>query len=237
MNNVDMSVIIPCYNENDNVKNVYSNVIAHIPDNVNKFEIIFVNDGSTDNTRCALELCKELDPGVKIINFSINKGYGRALSAGFRSASYPYVFYIDGDGQYDFSDARKMLSLMLAEELDLVGGYRDKRADNLHRVMIARAGNICSRFILARKFKDIDCGFKLIRKKVLEKIDLKTRSGILISMEIYYKFLRNNFKISQVPVVHKKRRFGEAKGVNGKQYYRAGKDMCGLFLGFMRKKS
>lgn len=222
---MNLSIVIPCYNEEENLDIVYRNIMAYIPPSVSQYEIIFVNDGSTDNTSLKLEELKAKNTAVKSIDFAKNRGYGAAVRAGLLHAHFDYIIYLDGDGQYDFQDTRGILELMLKENIDIIGGMRINRQDTKGRIILALLGEIICRVVFKIRLHDIDCGFKAINKNKLQNINLKADSGLLFSLELYCKAQNIGLTIKQVTVNHSRRTIGTAKGINFKQYYLAFKDV------------
>lgn len=225
---LNISIIIPCYNEEGNIHKVYHNIKGHMPEEVNSYELIFVNDGSTDSTGEKIEQLRQLDSHVKLITLEKNSGYGGSIRAGFCTAQYSYVFYIDGDSQYDFLDAERMLELMLQGNLDVVAPYREKREDKLYRKIVSRIGNFFCKAVFRINHRDIGCGFKLLKKEALGNMKLKCNSAVLFSLEIYLKANMLHLKVKQIPIKHLRRKEGTAKGINMKQYLLAFKDILSL---------
>jgi glycosyltransferase involved in cell wall biosynthesis len=217
---IDISIVVPCCNEEGNIRRVYSNILSGISENnINNYEIIFVNDGSIDSTLQELRKIEELDNSVKIISFGRNRGYGSAVRAGLGLVKFEYIFYIDGDGEFDFREYKKMLEL-LRDGFALVAGVRlEGRSDGNFRKMLANLGCKVFKCLFGiTNIQDINCGFKSIRKSVLEKINLSSNSAITFSAELYLSLIKNHYKITQVPVQHFRRKYGYSKGISPKQY-------------------
>lgn len=225
---VDTSIIIPCYNEEENIHKVYCNIQEHIYEEINNYELIFVNDGSSDNSEEKIRQLARLDSHVKLVTLAKNSGCGCCMRAGFNIAQYHYVFYIDGDGQYDFSDAKRMLGLILNENLDLVFPYRGKREDKFHRKIISWIGNYLGKTAFQIRYKDINCGFKLFKKESLVDMKLKCNSAVLFGLEIHLKAKKLHLKVKQIPIRHLRRKTGVAKGINIKQFLLIFKDVLSL---------
>jgi glycosyltransferase involved in cell wall biosynthesis len=225
---MNISIVVPCLNEERNVKQVYSNIVNSLDKDIESYEIIFVDDGSTDNTLDVLQEISESNRSVKIVSLK-NSGYGIAVRSGFDMAMFEYIFYIDGDGQYDFIDYRDMLRF-LADGYDLVGGYRIARKDNIFRKGLAAIGNRFFKLVSRIDYlADLDCGLKGIRKNVLGNLNLRSTSGVLFSAELYLTLIQNGFKVKQIPVAHLARKYGYSKGVNLAQYIRLFCDILSNF--------
>ncbi|MDP2945973.1 MAG: glycosyltransferase family 2 protein [bacterium] len=146
-----------------------------LPKLASNFEIIIVNDGSKDHSAAVLAGLKKHMPFLKIVTHPVNKGYGAALKSGFRNARKDFIFYTDGDGQYDMDELKNLVAEM-KDGVDVVNGYKINRADNLLRKI---CGDVYSRFtkiVFGLKIRDVDCDFRLIRKKVIKSISLEKDS-------------------------------------------------------------
>lgn len=206
-----LSIILPAYNEEVDIKNVISNTIFHIRKYLNNFEVIVVNDGSIDTTFKKLNEIKMLYPELKIISYKKNKGYGYAIREGFKYSQKKWIFIMDSDGQFridNFDDFWKKRWFY-----DFILGYRKKRADNLYRIILAKFGNFVSNLMLQKKIKDINCGFKLFKVKDLENLPLISTGGsIYFEMLFYLLNSKYNNKFLQLPVRHYKRIEGRQAG-------------------------
>lgn len=216
----ELSVFFPFYNEEKNIEKVIKQAIEVIPTIADTFEIIIVNDGSTDNTKAIAEKLKQKHQNIVLVNQE-NKGYGGAISAGFATSQYEWVFFSDGDLQFDLSDITKFVDY--TDDYDLIIGYRQKRAEGFKRNLIAKLLKIWNSFFFAfpPNIKDIDCAFKLIKKDVLNKIMPLYSIGQLASTEMLLKCHKESYKIKQLPVPHYKREFGTPTGDNYKEIKRA----------------
>lgn len=225
MPNYNISVFYPCYNEEGNIARVIQEALAVLPKVAADYEIIVVNDGSTDKTpEIADRLAKE-NPRIQVVHHCPNQGYGGALQSGFKAASKELVFYTDGDGQFDISEISKLLPLI--EEFDVVSGYRINRQDSLMRKLNAFLWGLLVRAVLNFKCRDVDCAFKLYRREIFERISIKS-TGALIDAEILARVKRAGFRLAQVPVHHRPRMAGEQTGANLKVILRAFKELWKL---------
>lgn len=201
----EISVVLPVYNEADNISKVIERIVYVLEPLFKRYEIIVVNDGSTDGT---VEIVKELaqdNLNIKLISFGKNEGYGIALRKGFKNASYELIFYTDADGQFDVSELAAMLPLM--DTYDVVVGYRLKRAEGIGRRISSLVYNGFVSAYLRIRFKDVNCSFKLFKKKVMENINLHSR-GFAVDAEILWKAERAGFKICEKGVRHFRREHG-----------------------------
>jgi glycosyltransferase involved in cell wall biosynthesis len=204
-----LSVFFPCYNEGENLPELVDKVCAFLPKIAKKYEIVVVNDGSNDRTK---EIVKKLTkdcPQLRIVNHERNKGYGAALKTGIRSAKMDWVFWMDGDLQFDITSLSKFIGYV--DRYDAVIGYRAHRADTFLRKVNGELYTRLINFLFGLDIKDIDCAFKLIRRSRLEKIAIETSSAFT-SSEILIKLKGNGMKFKQLPVQHFPRLFGRPTG-------------------------
>ena len=181
-------------------------VAARVTDD---FEVIVVNDGSVDGTReLADQLCTEY-PEVRAVHHDVNRGYGGAIKSGFSASQKQYIFFTDGDGQFDMNEIDKLIALL--KNADLAVGWRIKRTDPFIRLVNAKAYMTLIRLLFGLKIKDVDCAFKLLPRQVIEKINLKS-DGALISAELLIKARQAGFSMAQVGVHHYPRVAGEQSG-------------------------
>ncbi|MBD3380096.1 MAG: glycosyltransferase [Candidatus Omnitrophica bacterium] len=205
----ELSVFFPAYNEEGNIKDTVSKALSFLPDISETFEVIIVNDGSIDGTpRVAGELAAEF-PQVRLVNHDHNRGYGAAVRTGFSESRYGYIFFTDGDGQFDIRELRDFLPLI--SECDIVAGYRIRRNDPFYRLINAKAYNLLVRLLFGLKVRDIDCAFKIIRKKVVDSLELKSESQF-VSAEFLVKARKKGFTIKQKGAHHFPRKEGAPTG-------------------------
>jgi glycosyltransferase involved in cell wall biosynthesis len=206
----ELSVVFPCYNEEENLPRLMESVLSVIPQYADKYEVIFVNDGSSDKTKEIAESFAGKYPFVRVVTQS-NQGFGGALNTGFQSAKYKWVFYTDADLQFDLKEIEKFIPF--AKDNDLVIGYRKKRAEGFKRWLFAKGMKIWNFLLLGFPLfiKDIDCAFKLINKKVIDDVGPLSSKGNLVSTEFLFSAYRMGYKMEQLGVNHYKRQFGVSK--------------------------
>ena len=167
-----LSVFFPAYNDAPSLPALIDNTFAVLAPRFEDFEVIVVNDGSFDNTGEVLEqLRQKYGPRMRVVTHPENRGYGGALRSGFAAATKDAVFYTDGDGQYDVRELPKLLELM-APGVGLVNGYKMERNDPWHRIWIGSIYNRFARFLFGIRIRDVDCDFRLIRRNLLDDIQL-----------------------------------------------------------------
>ena len=222
---LSISVFFPCYNEEANVENTTHAALTALRRISDDFEIIIVNDGSRDRTREIADRLADQHPEVRAIHNPTNYGYGGALQAGFRGATKTWVFYTDGDGQFDFDEIEKLLPLL--DEFDIVSAYRLNRHDSMIRKFNAFGWTTLVNLVLGMRLRDIDCAFKIFPRRLFDEIDMKSR-GALIDAEILARAMRIGCKIGQVGVHHFPRTAGEQSGANLRVILRAFKELMTL---------
>lgn len=211
----EISVFFPTYNEEGNILRVVDNVKNTLEQVAGKWEIIIVNDGSKDGTlKIVNEIAKD-DKRVRVINHESNMGYGASLKTGFYNSKYDWVCFIDSDGQFDFSEITLFIDKQKETNADLVIGYYKKRRVSLSKRITSKLWEYLVFAMFGLKVHDIDCGFKLISKRVIEAIPtLESERGAFISSELLIKAKKGGFKIVEIPVTHYPRLRGEGTGRN-----------------------
>ena len=218
----ELSVFFPFWNEQDNIETVIKKAISVLQKVVDKWEIIMVDDGSSDKT---LEIAKNLakqDLRLSVVSHEKNRGYGAALKTGFAKAKYDLIVFNDGDGQFDLSEVTKFLERI--GNADVVIGYRKKRLDNPFRHILMNMLKVWDLVFFGFHFKDIDCGFKLFKKEALNKILPFKSEGAIITTEILARAKKAHLKITQVEVSHYPRIYGNQSGGNLRVILRAVKE-------------
>ncbi len=215
----ELSIFFPFWNEEENIRPVVEKAIKVAEKVSEKWEIIMVDDGSSDKT---LEISSSLErknKNLRAISHMPNRGYGAALREGFANSKFDYIVFNDGDGQFDFSQVSKFIEKI--GTADIVIGYRKKRYDHPFRHILMNLLKIWDFIFFGFYFKDIDCGFKLFRKASLEKIYPLRSEGAMITTEILAKAKKKGLKIEQVEVTHYPRKFGDQSGGNLRVILRA----------------
>ncbi|MGB8226756.1 MAG: glycosyltransferase family 2 protein, partial [Sedimentisphaerales bacterium] len=194
-----LSVFFPCFNEQDNVERAVKSAVDVLSPLKIDFEIIIVNDGSKDKTGEIADGIAAENKNIKVVHHNINRGYGAALQSGFKAATKEYVFYTDGDGQFDIKELPLLFKYM--DDYDIVTGYRIKRQDNLIRKINAFCWTTMVNLLFGMKIKDMDCAFKLYRRSIFDNIKLGS-TGALINTEIFARAKNKGYKIFQIGVHH-----------------------------------
>lgn len=208
-----ISVFLPTYNEEGNIKNVVVKTKEVLENIASTWELIVVNDGSKDATPGIVSALEKSDPRIKLISHKENLGYGASLQTGFYNAKYPWIAFTDSDGQFDFSEITNFLDKQKETDADLVIGYYKKRRVSLSKILTSKVWELFVFLLFGLKVRDIDCGFKLISKKVIDSIPhLESQRGAFVSSELLIKSKKKGFKIVEIPVTHYPRISGAGTG-------------------------
>jgi glycosyltransferase involved in cell wall biosynthesis len=192
------------------------------------YEVIVVNDGSSDYTKDILGELERKYEAVRIVHHEKNRGYGGALRTGFSTAAKDFIFYTDGDAQYDVRDLPALWEQM-RDGVDMVQGYKISRSDPLHRVIIGRTYHWMAKLAFGLRLRDVDCDFRLMRRSIFDRVELKSDSGV-ICVEMMKKIQDAGFKISEVPVRHYHRAYGRSQFFNFRRIFRVARDLSKLWL-------
>jgi len=222
MTNLTISVVLPAHNEAENIQTTVENCVSYLEKNVSDYEVIVVNDGSTDNTQKIVEELQSTHSKVVLVNHTVNMGYGSALRSGFDKASCEYIFFMDSDGQFDINDLDRLIPLVSPK--NIIIGYREDRADSLIRSLNAWLYGMYIYLMFGLNVKDMDCAFKIIPTIAYQNIKPIKSGGALFSAEFLIKLQRNGFIFKEVPVRHFPRQFGTQSGANLKVILRMFKE-------------
>jgi len=225
----ELSVFFPAYNEEANIKATVEKAVEILPKVAKKWEIIVINDGSKDKTGEIVEGLIKKIKNLRMITHSPNRGYGGALQSGLYNAKYEWIAFTDADGQFDFSEIEKFIEKQKGTKADLVIGYYLKRQVPFFRIWGSKVWQAAVFLLFGLKARDIDCGFKLIRRQVIEQIPkLEAERGPFISSELLIKAKKMGFKIVQLGVHHYPRQAGAATGTSLKVIFSGLSDLLKL---------
>lgn len=231
----NLSVFFPCVNEEGNIENTVLKAISFLEKLKIDYEIIIVNDGSSDNTGKVADYLAKENKRIRVIHHSKNLGYGEALKSGFYNSKYDTIVYTDGDGQFDFTQVTRFLEKL--GDADLIIGYRIKRQDPIHRVLFAKGWALTLWAFFGSTLKDVDCGFKMIKGKVIEKIPkLESQRGAMINAELAIKTKKAGFNVAQIGVNHYPRLKGRPTGANIKVIFKSYLDLIRLWWNLKDEK-
>jgi glycosyltransferase involved in cell wall biosynthesis len=222
---VSISVFFPCYNEQGNIARTAQRAIDILQKLGADYEVIIVDDGSSDATAKIADEIASQNNGVKVVHHPTNLGCGAALQSGFKAATKKLVFYTDGDGQFDISELPPLLPLI--KQYDIVSCYRLNRQDNLIRKLNGWAWTKLVCFLFNMKVRDVDCAFKLYKREIFDNIRMSSR-GALIIAEILARAIRKGYTITQRPVHHYPRTAGVQTGAKLRVIFRAFRELFKL---------
>ena len=206
---VSLSVFFPCYNEGENIERVARTAVEVLEGLVTDWEIIIVNDGSADDTGAIADRLAADNLRIRAVHHERNAGYGMALRTGFTSARKEYIFYTDGDGQFDMAELGRLLELR--DSADIISGYRESRREGLLRRMNARCWGWLVKWLLDFRCRDVDCAFKLYKREIFDRIELRS-TGALIDAEVLARAAKLGYTITDTPVTHLPRIAGTQTG-------------------------
>jgi glycosyltransferase involved in cell wall biosynthesis len=205
-----LSVFFPAYNDAPSLPELLATTFAVLEKHVADYEVIVVNDGSSDKTADVLAAAEPAFGGkLRVVTHASNQGYGMALLSGLRAARKDFIFYTDGDSQYDVNELPLLLERM-APGVGLVNGYKLERHDPLHRVWIGKVYNFCARLIYRLRIRDVDCDFRLMRAALVRRMNLISSSGA-VCVELVRKFEQSGCRVEEVGVHHYPRLYGRSQ--------------------------
>lgn len=222
-----ISAFFPCYNDGGTIASMVILMDLTLQALTDDYEVIVVDDGSSDHSRAILEALRPRVPRLRLVYHEVNRGYGGALRSGFEAATKDLVFYTDGDFQYDVAELRLLLPA-LAEDVDFVNGYKVQRHDPLHRILIGRIYHHLMRLAFGFRLRDVDCDFRLLRKSVVDQLALRYSSGV-ICVEMIRKLHQRNARFAEVPVHHFFRAYGKSQFFNFPRLFRVARDLTRLW--------
>ena len=203
--NESLSVVFPAFNEEENVKYMVETAIEVLSDLEVEWEIIVIDDGSSDRTALIAEELSQMYQGVKLVIHSKNRGIGSAVKTGISTSSKNWIFYTDCDGQFDLHELEILWNLR--NEADVIAGFRRKRQDPLMRLMYSFAYNTLTYIFFFGGFKDVDASFKLCRRDIFDRVSLKSSSSVA-DLELLILPRKFGYRVRQIPVSHYPRRAG-----------------------------
>jgi glycosyltransferase involved in cell wall biosynthesis len=223
-----LSVFFPAYNDGGTIASLVITSIKVAATLTDDFEVIVINDCSEDDTAKILDELARIYPGrVRIVHHETNRGYGGALRTGFATATKDFVFYTDGDGQYDPAEVTLLWEKMAAD-VDWVNGWKISRSDPLHRIIIGRIYHHIVKVLFGLKVRDVDCDFRLMRRRIFDVVRLEKNSGV-ICLEMMKKFQDAGFRVAEHPVHHYHRAHGKSQFFNFPRIYQTVIDVMKLW--------
>lgn len=204
--NSALSVIVPIFNERDSLVELHSKLTRVLAALQCPYEIIFVDDGSTDGSTSLLHTIQSSDSSVIVVELRRNFGKATALQAGFQVAQGDVIITMDGDLQDDPDEIPRFLEA-LADGLDLVSGWKKDRQDPITKTLPSRLFNFVTSLLTGVSLRDFNCGFKAYRREVVERLDLYGEMHRYIPVLAHAK----GYRVGEIPVRHHPRRYGKSK--------------------------
>jgi glycosyltransferase involved in cell wall biosynthesis len=230
-----ISAFFPAYNDAGTIASMVVTVLLTLRDLCDDYEVVVINDGSQDHTAAVLDELARIYPGeVRVIHHPQNRGYGGALRSGFASATKEWIFYTDGDAQYDPRELEK-LALLVRPGVDFINGWKVERHDPLHRIVIGRIYQYMVKLAFGLKLKDVDCDFRLLRSSVFDRVNLVSDSGV-ICVELMKKSQDAGFTLVETPVHHFHRAYGKSQFFNWRRLLRVAHDLGKLWWQLVVRK-
>ncbi|MCC7241864.1 MAG: glycosyltransferase family 2 protein [Acidobacteria bacterium] len=223
-----LTVFFPAYNDSGTIASLVIGAVKAAAALTPDYEVVVINDGSRDDTPQILDELARLYPmHVRIVHHVRNRGYGGALRSGFAHATKDLVFYTDGDAQYDPAEMAALWA-RLDDGVDWVNGWKISRSDPLHRIVIGRIYHHTVKRLFGLKVRDVDCDFRLMRRRIFDVVQLEKDSGV-ICLEMMKKFQDAGFRVAEVPVHHYHRAYGKSQFFNFRRIFRTGVDVLKLW--------
>lgn len=225
---IPLTIFFPVYNDWGTIASMVVESIIAVREITSDYEIILVDDGSRQRTKDILALLEQEFSQVRVVTHEQNKGYGGALLSGFEQASKEYIFYTDGDAQYNVRELVQLVDAM-NDQVDVVNGWKIKRHDPFYRIFLGKIYQYVSKLLFTLPIKDVDCDFRLLRKSVFDEIQLNSTSGT-ICVEMIYKMARRGVRFAEVPVTHFFRSTGKSEFFNFIRLFRVARDYSKLWI-------
>lgn len=229
-----LSAVLPAYNDGGTIASMVAAAWIACRQVTDDFEIIVVNDGSADYTSLVLEETAKRYPELRVITHESNRGYGAALRSGFSAAAKEWVFYTDGDSQYNPLELVDLVNA-LRDDVDMVNGYKLSRNDSFMRIVIGRAYHYFVKFMFGIRIRDVDCDFRLIPRRILNEIELESVSGA-ICLELVKKIEDAGYRFAEAPVNHYSRKYGVSQFFVPWRIFRTLRQLAGLYWTLVIKK-
>ena len=231
MNLKSVTVFFPACNDGGTIGSQVLTALQLLPRLTDDYEVIVVNDGSTDHTADVLAELSRRYPPVRVLHHDHNRGYGAALQTGFAAARKDWVFYTDGDAQYDPHDLVRLLAVGV-ENYDIVNGYKIARHDPVYRRVLGWFYRVVVQAAFRLRVRDVDCDFRLIRRSALDKLQLESATGT-ICVELMRKLQDAGCRIAEVPVPHYYRTYGTSQFFQVRHLWRIAGQLAGLWWKLM----
>lgn len=222
-----VSAFFPCYNDAESIGKMVGDVDKALLSLVDDYEIIVVNDGSRDGSALVLADLAEQFPALRVIHHPQNRGYGGALISGFSAATKEWIFYTDGDAQYDAAEVTDLV-VAVRPGTDIAQGWKLGRGDTWYRKVIGRAYHHVVKLLFSLKIRDTDCDFRLFRRELYVTNPLTSTSGV-ICVEMMRRFEQAGAWYVEVPVHHYFRPSGKSQFFRAPAIARSARELLALW--------
>jgi glycosyltransferase involved in cell wall biosynthesis len=229
-----LTIFFPAYNDAGTIGSLVIRAVQVASRLTSDFEVLVINDGSQDATGAIVEELMRTYPQVRVIHHQRNRGYGGALRSGFAAATKDRIAYTDGDAQYDPAEIEALWA-RLTDDADMVTGHKISRSDPLHRIVIGRLYHHTVKLLFGLKVRDVDCDFRLMRRRIFEVVRLEKDSGV-ICLEMMKKVQDAGFRVAETPVHHFHRAYGKSQFFNFRRIFRTGIDVLKLWWALMIRR-
>jgi len=223
-----ISVFFPVFNDQGTIAALVKNALSVLPSFTEQYEVLLINDGSTDESAATANELARSSEHVRVIHHSRNQGYGAVLRTGFENTTGDLIFYTDGDGQYDVLELALLVPLM-TDGVDVVNGYKLKRQDNRSRRASGAIYNSLAGYLFRLPIRDVDCDFRLVRRSAIERIRLRKSSGA-VCVELIRKLSLAGCVFREVPVNHYPRLHGKSQFFTPRRVGRTILDFCAIWI-------
>lgn len=228
MGSLAVSIFYPCYNDWGTMGSMVLLTVQTAERLQLDYDITIVDDGSGGHTLDLLDELERTFPQINVVRHEKNRGYGGALRSGFASATREWIFYTDGDAQYDVRELERLIE-KAGPDVDVVQGYKITRHDPMHRRVIGRIYHWIVKIAFGLRLRDVDCDFRLIRRSVFDTVALRSDSGVICA-EMMTKIQRAGFRVVEVPVHHYQRAHGKSQFFNFPRIARVAWQLSGLWI-------
>ena len=233
-NFVNLSIFFPAYNDGGTIPSMVLTALVAARSITDDFEIIVINDGSSDHTALVLAELEKQIPCLRVITHPENGGYGAALRTGFSAAVKEWVFYTDGDAQYNPLEIPVLVEA-IREGVDVVNGYKISRNDPFIRILLGNIYNFVVKFAFGLHLRDVDCDYRLMRRAIFDNIHLESNTGS-ICVEMIKKIQDAGYQFAEVPVHHSHRQYGTSQFFNFRRLFQTGQHLFKLWRILVLKK-
>ena len=206
-----VSLFFPVYRDEATVERVTRKAIGVLEELADEYEVIIVDDGSPDRAGVLADEIAAADPRVRVIHHPKNLGYGEALRSGFRAARFDWICFTDGDDEYEVGDLAKLLRLQ--DHYDLIITFRYAKRYGSWRIFVSFVYNVVLRWLFQTRYRDVSCGLKLIRKSVVDELELVSTSPF-IGAEVSVKTMLKGFRVGEVGIQTFPREFGRGSSTS-----------------------